>query len=140
MQSVVCWFRCYADGGSIPPPTSKEIHNQTHNTMRIEGYPDYSIDIIGNVTSYKRYKNGATLAKRVSSSGYVNVTLSNDDGSKSFGVHRLVAQTYCGNPEGKPIVNHKDSNKQNNHFMNLEWSTYSENIKHGHAYKKLMNK
>ncbi len=104
--------------------------------MRIENYPDYTIDHIGNVTSFKRYKNGATLKKRISSSGYVNVSLANEEGSKSFGVHRLVAMAYCGNPEGKPIVNHKDGNKQNNHFLNLEWCTYSENIKHGIQLKK----
>lgn len=46
---------------------------------------------------------------------------------KKFGVHRIVAQAFLPNPEGKPEVDHLDEDKGNNAVTNLEWVTASEN-------------
>ena len=46
-------------------------------------------------------------------------------------VHRAVAKAYLEEPEHPSYtVNHKDGNKDNNHYTNLEWVSHSDNVKH----------
>lgn len=51
---------------------------------------------------------------------------------RDYNIHRLVAMTWVHNKNyfDKPIVNHKDGNKRNFHYMNLEWVSYTENSLH----------
>ena len=42
-------------------------------------------------------------------------------------IHRLVAEYFIHNPFNKKYVNHKDCNRSNNHYTNLEWVTAKEN-------------
>lgn len=58
--------------------------------------------------------------------GYLKYRLDN----KNYFIHRLVALYYIPNPNNYPQVNHKDGNKANNHFSNLEWCTNSMNHQH----------
>lgn len=63
--------------------------------------------------------------------GYLKIGLFIEEGRRKwFTIHRLVAQAYVPNPNNLPQVNHKDGNKLNNHYSNLEWCTAKENIHH----------
>lgn len=77
-----------------------------------------------------RRNKGVIPAKKLKgaahSNGYVVISIK---GKKHF-LHRLIAETFIPNPNGLPEVNHKDGNKKNNHFKNLEWVTRSENQQH----------
>lgn len=94
----------------------------------IKDYPNYLITTSGKVLS--AYKDGEELLPRVGSRGYAYVNLYNKDGRKTKKIHRLVAEAFIPNLENKPMVNHKDGNKLNNHVDNLEWVTPSENSQH----------
>lgn len=62
--------------------------------------------------------------------GYKAIRLPLNGIRVSYRIHRMVAITYLPNIENKLEVNHKDGNKINNHYSNLEWCTHAENIKH----------
>lgn len=88
------------------------------------------------VSSFGRVRNKATkqiLNPSVATSGYLVVNLTFPGGiQKVFTIHRLVAQTFIPNPEGKPQVNHIDGNKTNPNAENLEWVSPKENSLHAH--------
>ncbi len=63
-------------------------------------------------------------------SGYNVVTLYKNRKRTLCGVHRLVAMAFVENAENKPQVNHKDGDRRNNHYSNLEWVTNYENQQH----------
>jgi hypothetical protein len=48
--------------------------------------------------------------------------------TKTFYPHVLVAKYFCENPNGYDRVHHKDHNKHNNHYWNLEWVSQEQNI------------
>ena len=66
----------------------------------------------------------------INNSGYECIKLTNGGKIRHCLIHRLVAETYIPNLEGKREVNHIDGNKLNNNVCNLEWVTSSENKLH----------
>lgn len=99
---------------------------------KIDGYcGKYEVSNMGNVRSLKGKIK--LLQQRTLNSGYLYVSLTSNCKSNNKTVHRLVAESFIPNAEGKGFVNHIDGNKKNNCSSNLEWVTKSENMKH--AYK-----
>ena len=101
----------------------------------IEEYPDYIITTDGRVFSMKSMK---FLTSNIDGHGYLGVTLTNENGSKTKKIHKLVAKAFIANPHHLPQVNHIDGDKTNNNVENLEWCSPSENAKH--AYRNGLRK
>ena len=59
--------------------------------------------------------------------GYYAVRLWSKGKSHFKTIHRLVAQAFIPNPEGKPQIDHIDTNTLNNNVDNLRWATGQEN-------------
>lgn len=102
----------------------------------IEGYEKlYQISNYGRIKSFPRNGTGKEikiLRPEITKDGYLRISLHMNDKIKRFFIHRLVALTFIDNYENKPYVNHKDGNKFNNYFENLEWSTVAENNQHAY--------
>ena len=103
---------------------------------RIEEAPDYWISNRGEIIS-KRIDGKELMLKLVNNqnTGYQQVTLvitpkGTNVKRKTFYPHQLVANAFVDNPNGYNRVNHKDLNKNNNHYWNLEWVSQEQNIHH----------
>lgn len=93
--------------------------------------------------------DGRTFRKRPSTvpndQGYRHVTIGN---RRNVTVHRLVAENFVPIPsvlrirgftKDNLVVNHKDGNKLNNRWDNLEWCTLQQNNDHARRHGLLKN-
>lgn len=112
----------------------------------IEGYEGmYQVSNIGRVRALDRVKpnsggqiaKGHILPQSDNGHGYRFVSLWKFNKGRRFYVHRLVASAFIPNPNNFPIINHKDENKSNNRYENLEWCTQKYNINYGNHMKRL---
>lgn len=101
----------------------------------------YEISNFGRVKSLSKnrgYNYSCRIPERIIKNsdnglGYQKVNLSKNGKKNTKYVHILVATYFIENTEDKLEVNHKDGNKANNIFSNLEWATRKEN--ESHAWK-----
>lgn len=107
----------------------------------IVGYEGlYMVSSFGNVKSLDRIVGhchgktkpikGCILKPSIDAYGYKIIGLNKNNHHQTKTIHRLVAIAFIPNPENKPEVNHKDTNKLNCYESNLEWATSKENIIH----------
>jgi len=85
---------------------------------------------LSNFGNFKRIKDGKTIMIRgwINKYGYRMVSYFDEDNKRHrLLLHKLVAEYFIEKPnEENNIVNHKDGNKANVHYKNLEWITSSK--------------
>ena len=100
----------------------------------------YKVSNLGRVKSlYRIDSNKHPVKERILKSftntwGYEEVLLCNKSISirpQHHTIHRLVAEAFVPNPDGKVEINHIDENKNNNCYNNLCWVSKIENINYG---------
>lgn len=103
---------------------------------RVKGFSNYEVSNFGNVKNSIKNK---LMTISIRKNGYCVVKLSNNGISKECRVHRLVAIAFIDNPNNLPYINHKDENKTNNHFSNLEWCDSLYNNTYGTRCQRQAN-
>ena len=91
------------------------------------------INTIGEIKSLARSGTPEKILKSsVGTRGYLRVSFRVFGKQYTKNVHRLLAENFIENPDNLPCVNHIDGNKLNNSIENLEWCSYSHNVKHAY--------
>ena len=105
------------------------IEVDTTTNKLIKNFERYIIDDKGTIFDTKKNRE---ICQWIDTVGYYQCNLW-DNGKKYYRrVHRLVAEAFIPNPNNLPQVNHRDGNKLNNHYSNLEWCSNSVNTQHGY--------
>lgn len=95
-----------------------------------------------NKNGFSKIVKGRVLTPSKHTSLYLTIRLCYGNRVyKSYYLHRLIAEHFCGNdnPDSKTQVNHINSDHKDNRACNLEWCTPSENIQHGVSAGKVNN-
>ena len=94
---------------------------------QIEDYP-YEVSNLGRIKSYNntRSKKTKIINGTIMKNGYRTIAIN----KKKYYIHRLVAMAFVDGYKEGLHVNHKNGNKLDNHFSNLEWVTNAENVRH----------
>lgn len=111
--------------------------------LPIQGYEGlYEVSHYGRIRSLDRivrsnpingfrFQKGRIKGQSDNGEGYLIVSLYKDGVGRLFYAHRLIATAFISDPpDENSTVNHKDGNKYNNYWRNLEWMTMADNHKH----------
>lgn len=105
----------------------------------------YQISNLGRIASLIDNKGNVRkcpkiLKPRVSKKGYLLVCLHKMNKRQTMFLHRIVAIHFVDNSNHYSQVNHKDENKRNNIFTNLEWCTSAYNANYGTRNQRMKDK
>ena len=94
----------------------------------VPGYEGlYVISSDGKLLSFAH----GLMHPRKDADGYYYTSLCKNGRLTCRRVHRIVAEAFVPNPDGKPTVNHRNEIKTDNRVCNLEWATVAEQNAYG---------
>ena len=85
----------------------------------------YLVNKFGGIYSIRSRKK---LKYSLTTDGYKQYILYKNKKPNNMLAHRAVALSFIPNPNNLPLVNHKDENKLNCFFENLEWCDAKYNV------------
>lgn len=92
-------------------------------------YKNYYLANDGDIYSYYR-SSPKQLKTYIGTDGYMQTRIPDNWGADAhIKIHRYVAMLFVPNtnPDMFSVVHHKDENKLNNYYKNLEWTTLTQN-------------
>lgn len=98
------------------------------------------VSMVVKGTRCESFRRGRTIKGYKTAGGYMQVKLYKNGIEKHHLIHRLVAEAFIPNKAALPQVNHKDENKANNLYTNLEWCTAKENSSYGTRPQRLQTR
>ena len=115
---------------------SRNVEESWRPIVGFEGF--YEVSNFGRIRSFidnhlKIREVPKVLKPFKLTKGYLGVSLK----GKTFKIHRLVAQAFIPNPDNLPQINHKDENKENNSYFNLEWCNSQYNLSYGTVRERI---
>lgn len=105
--------------------------------------PRYKVSSFGRIICLNWNRTGKPRLCKLGVGGHGYLQVAIDCVPKL--VHRIVAETFIPNPEGKPCIDHINTVRTDNRAENLRWCTYDENnnnplsrkhISENHAHNK----
>lgn len=112
----------------------KDLKDHDDEKFKFVTYPNVvkNTYVISNYGKLINFKTDKVHKPYPDKDGYLkgNIQRTKEGLAGKIFIHRLVCWEYCKHKEGCTVVNHKDGNKNNNYYKNLEWTTVKGNTQH----------
>lgn len=107
------------------------VNQEGEEWKTIPHFENYRCSNYGRIVSltYGRWGGAGEISQTIDRYGYWRLCLYKNGKQHNFTTHKLVAELFIGPRPENYEIDHKDTNKLNPRFNNLEYVTHSENQK-----------